>query len=110
MGSDARPTPPLWNLSGKTAVITGAASGLGRELALACAALGMRLVLADIDATGLAQTLAQTQALKGLPPEQAETQFCDVSKAEDLEHLAHTAQERFGGTHLLFNRVNEIKP
>ena len=75
-------TPSLWNLSGKNAVITGAASGLGRELALACAAAGMRLVLADIDAMGLAQTLAQTQALMGLPTEQTVTQLFDVTKAE----------------------------
>lgn len=97
-------TPPLWHLSGKTAVITGAASGLGRELALSCTAAGMRLVLADIDAVGLAQTLALT----GLPPEQAVTQLCDVSKAEDLERLAQTAQECFGGTHLLFNNAGVL--
>lgn len=40
----------------KVAVITGAGSGFGRELALACAAEGMKLVLADVDETGLASS------------------------------------------------------
>ena len=39
------PQAERWDLNGKTAVITGAASGFGRELALLCKAAGMRLVL-----------------------------------------------------------------
>ncbi|MDE2395755.1 MAG: SDR family NAD(P)-dependent oxidoreductase [Burkholderiales bacterium] len=96
--------PPRWNLQGKTAVVTGAGSGLGREFALACAAAGMRLVLADVDEAGLAQTLAAC----GLPAAEAVTQHCDVSRPESVEHLARTAQERFGGTHLLFNNAGVL--
>jgi len=93
-----------WDLNGKTAVITGAASGFGRELALGCKAAGMRLLLADVDSAGLEQTLSLT----GLSPAQALVQRCDVSKPDDVDRLARTAQERFGGTHLLFNNAGVI--
>jgi NAD(P)-dependent dehydrogenase (short-subunit alcohol dehydrogenase family) len=43
----------LGDLQGKTAVITGAASGFGREFALLCGTAGMRLVLTDVDAEAL---------------------------------------------------------
>lgn len=87
-------------LKNKIAVITGAGSGFGRELALLCAAEGMRLVLADLDAKGL----EATQAL--LPAEtEALLQPCDVSKAEALDHLAEKTYARFGAAHLLFNNA-----
>ena len=93
-----------WGLSGKTAVVTGAASGFGRELALLCAAQGMRLVLADLDLPGLEQTLALT----GSGSDAVVLQRCDVSSADEVEQLARTAQARFGGTHLLFNNAGVI--
>lgn len=86
-------------LNGKTAVITGAASGLGRELAVACAGEGMRLLLADVDEEGLRGTI---ERLNGA---EAECLTCDVSRAGDVERLAAVADERFGGTHLLFNNA-----
>jgi NAD(P)-dependent dehydrogenase (short-subunit alcohol dehydrogenase family) len=46
------------SLAGKTALVTGAASGIGQAIALACAAQSMRLVIADINAEGLAETAA----------------------------------------------------
>lgn len=92
------------DLRGKTAAITGAASGFGRELALLCAAKGMKLVLADVDLVGL----EQTASLVGLPRGQVALQRCDVSQAQDVDSLALTAQKRFGGTHLLFNNAGVI--
>lgn len=86
-------------LSGKTAVITGAGSGFGRELALVCAREGMRLVLADVDADGLDGTVER------LDGAEAECVTCNVARAEDVERLADVADERFGGTHLLFNNA-----
>ena len=44
-------------LKGKVAVITGASSGFGREFARLCAKEGMKLLLADVDETGLADTV-----------------------------------------------------
>ena len=45
-------------LHGKVAVITGAASGFGREFAIRCADEGMKVVLTDIDTVGLGTTVA----------------------------------------------------
>jgi NAD(P)-dependent dehydrogenase (short-subunit alcohol dehydrogenase family) len=82
------------------AVITGASGGLGQALARACAALGMRLVLADLEPGALAVAAA------ALPPSaQALEVPTDVSRAADLEHLARAAFDRFGAVHLLFNNA-----
>lgn len=87
-------------LDGKVAVITGAASGFGRELAIQCAAAGMKLVLADRDAAGIGATVA-------LLPAGTEVleQRCDVSKPNDVEALAEATYGRFGAAHLLFNNA-----
>jgi len=47
-----------YSLAGKTILVTGAASGIGRATSVECSKLGARLVLADIDGQGLAETLA----------------------------------------------------
>ena len=88
------------NFNGKVAVVTGAGSGIGRELALACAREGASVVLADVDERGMAQTAAQ------MPPAAATLQLrCDVSKPEALDSLAERTWERFGAAHLLFNNA-----
>jgi NAD(P)-dependent dehydrogenase (short-subunit alcohol dehydrogenase family) len=94
----------LGDLQGKTAVITGAASGFGRELALLCGAAGMRLALTDLDAEGLDRTLAMTGATAG----SAITMRCDVSQADQLDALAAKVRETFGAVHLLFNNAGVI--
>ncbi len=90
----------MQDLAGKVAVITGAASGFGRELALQTAALGMKLALADRDEAGLAATIALLPA-----GTEAITQKVDVSKPEDIEALAEATYARFGAAHLLFNNA-----
>src|SRR5690349_1337457 len=88
------------DLRGKVAVITGAASGFGRELAILCAAEGMKLVLADIDEKNLPGTAAL------LPPgAQSISVKCDVSKAESVDNLAKETYAKFGAAHLLFNNA-----
>jgi NAD(P)-dependent dehydrogenase (short-subunit alcohol dehydrogenase family) len=88
------------DLKGKVAVVTGAASGIGRELALACAAEGARLAIADVDEKGLAETA------RLLPPGCESIQVrCDVSKALDLEALAERTYERFGAANVVFNNA-----
>jgi NAD(P)-dependent dehydrogenase (short-subunit alcohol dehydrogenase family) len=91
----------MFQFDGKVAVITGAASGFGRAFAQKGAALGMKLVLADVDATALAQTV---EALRtggadaiGVPT--------DVSDANQVEALALAALDAFGKVHLLFNNA-----
>ena len=53
----------MTTLQGKAVVITGAGSGIGRALALECARRGARLLLSDIDATGLAETCGQARGI-----------------------------------------------
>ena len=89
------------DFSGKVAVITGAASGFGREFANTAAGLGMKLVLADIQEKDLAETVAALEAAGA----EVASQRCDVSKAADVESLAELAMRRFGGIHLLFNNA-----
>ncbi len=89
------------NFKGKVAVITGAASGFGKEFAIAGAALGMKLVLADVQQLPLDATVAELAAtgadVVGLR--------CDVSKGEEVEALAQLALSAFGGINLLFNNA-----
>ena len=85
----------------QTAVITGAASGLGLAFARRAASQGMRLVLADIDAKALAKAVESLHQ-----PVHDVIQLCvDVSIASDIERMADEAFERFGGVHLLFNNA-----
>ncbi|MEA3110751.1 MAG: hypothetical protein QOG58_550 [Caballeronia sp.] len=86
---------------GKVAVITGAGSGFGREFALKGAALGMKLVLADVDVKGLAETVEMARGLGaealGVPT--------DVSDAAQVDALARTTIDTCGAVHLLFNNA-----
>lgn len=86
---------------GKVAVITGAGSGFGREFALLGASLGMQLVLADVQADALEQTVAQVQE-RGA---QVLSRIADVADAVQVEALAVAAEERFGLVHHVFNNA-----
>lgn len=87
------------DLQGKVAVVTGGGSGIGRELALACAREGMRVVIADVDGSGMDETLRLLGAAESLAVR------CDVSQAGQVESLAEEAYARFGAVHLLFNNA-----
>jgi len=89
------------DFAGKTAVITGAASGFGREFARTAAALNMKLVLADIQADLLEAVAAELRA-QGAEVLALRT---DVSKQTDMETLAARSFEAFGAVHLLFNNA-----
>ena len=89
----------MQELSGRVAVITGAASGFGREFARLGARQGMKLVLADVDRAGLA---ALERELAGTPCIAVPT---DVSRAEDVANLAQRTMKEFGAVHLLFNNA-----
>lgn len=92
-------------LQGRTAVLTGAASGFGLELARRCAGLGMKIVMADVQQDALDRAAAEVAELgqsKG-----AEVLACrlDVSKAEEVEALGAAVLARFGAPHLVFNNA-----
>lgn len=86
---------------GKVAVVTGAASGIGRAIAGKAAEEGMKVVLADINREGLAETKEELRA-SGATVMAVPT---DVSKAGDVEALARRTLEEFGGVHLLVNNA-----
>jgi NAD(P)-dependent dehydrogenase (short-subunit alcohol dehydrogenase family) len=87
--------------TGKVAVVTGAASGIGRGLAEACAREGMKVVLADVDEAALSRA---ERELKDSGAEAVAVRT-DVSKAEDVEALAQRTLDAFGAAHLLFNNA-----
>jgi NAD(P)-dependent dehydrogenase (short-subunit alcohol dehydrogenase family) len=89
------------NFKDKVAVITGAASGLGREFANRAAELGMRLVLADVQQDALDQAKAELEA-RGAA---VLAMLCDVRKGEQVQALADAAMEEFGAVHLVFNNA-----
>ncbi|WP_394828215.1 SDR family NAD(P)-dependent oxidoreductase [Pendulispora albinea] len=90
---------------GRIAVVTGAASGIGRELALSCARAGMSVVLADVDEEGTAATGELLAPLLAPSGAAALSVRCDVSKDEQVRELSERAFERFGAVHLLFNNA-----
>jgi NAD(P)-dependent dehydrogenase (short-subunit alcohol dehydrogenase family) len=89
------------HFKGNTAVITGAASGIGLALARRAAAEGMNLVLADIDSDALDKAAATLQ----IEPGHLLTRRVDVSNAEEIKRLADAAYDRFGAVHLLCNNA-----
>lgn len=82
-------------------VLTGASSGLGRALALELASRGARIVLADIDEKGLADTARLVQERGGT----AKTVRCDVSKIDDMRSLHAEATAWLGDVDLLVNNA-----
>ncbi len=87
--------------TGKVAVVTGAASGIGRALAERFAAEGMKVVLADIERGALAR--AETEMKAGGATVLAVP--TDVSRAADVEALAAKTIDAFGAVHVLCNNA-----
>lgn len=87
-------------LSGGVAVVTGAASGIGRALAQQLSAVGSALAIADIDEKGLAETAA---SLKGSG--KVSTHVLDVSSEQAVRDLAADVAERYGRVTLLINNA-----
>jgi NAD(P)-dependent dehydrogenase (short-subunit alcohol dehydrogenase family) len=91
----------MHNFTGRVAVITGAASGIGFGLAERFAAEGMRLVLADVDEPALAEA---GERLRGAAPELIEVR-CDVSRSAEVQRLADQALSAFGAVHVVCNNA-----
>lgn len=87
--------------SGKTAVITGGASGIGHGVASRLAEEGMNLVIADIEHSALESAVAGFEAdgvsVLGVPT--------DVADNDSVKALAAAANDRFGDVHILFNNA-----
>jgi NAD(P)-dependent dehydrogenase (short-subunit alcohol dehydrogenase family) len=89
------------DLSGRVAVVTGGASGVGRAMAARFAQEGMRVVLADVEAGPLADTAAHLAA-DGVEVIGVRT---DVTDFDSVVALRDQAYERFGGVHVLCNNA-----
>jgi NAD(P)-dependent dehydrogenase (short-subunit alcohol dehydrogenase family) len=92
---------PAGEFAGKVVVVTGGASGIGRACALAFAAAGARVVIADRDEAHGAAVAEDARAAGG----DALFVATDVTRAEDTERLADTAVERYGGIDVLVNNA-----
>lgn len=88
----------------KVAVITGAASGIGRAMAEHCVQKGMKVVIADIEENALNQTKNDIST----PDTNVLSVVTDVSKPDDTEALARKATESYGEVHLLFNSAGVV--
>jgi len=83
----------------RTAVITGAGSGFGLEVARLAAQRGMNLVLVDVQADALARAAAEFAGVPVL------ARVVDVAKAAPMQALATEVQQRFGAPHFVFNNA-----
>jgi NAD(P)-dependent dehydrogenase (short-subunit alcohol dehydrogenase family) len=94
-------------LQGKVAVITGAASGIGRALAERCCDEGMKVVLADVEAGALAQAEAALAARGARRSRGSEIRavVTDVAVEAEVQALAQRALEAFGAVHLVVNNA-----
>jgi NAD(P)-dependent dehydrogenase (short-subunit alcohol dehydrogenase family) len=88
-------------LEGRTALITGAASGIGREAALLFAEAGARVVVADCDASAGRETAAAIEAEGG----RAHFVETDVRVAAQVEAAVAAAERVYGALHVLFNNA-----
>jgi NAD(P)-dependent dehydrogenase (short-subunit alcohol dehydrogenase family) len=89
------------DLRGKTSVVTGGASGIGRALTLRLAREGVNVVIADVDAAGMETVAAEARGL-GV---KALTVRTDVSELAQVQALAARAFETFGAVQVLCNNA-----
>jgi NAD(P)-dependent dehydrogenase (short-subunit alcohol dehydrogenase family) len=88
-------------VEGRVAVVTGAASGIGRAMARTFGAAGMKIALADVEAGALRETRAQIAA-DGI---EASAFVCDVSQPDAVHKLAEDVCSAFGGVHVVCNNA-----
>ncbi len=91
----------MQELAGKTAFVTGGASGIGLALGRAFAEAGMQVVLADIETEALA---AAVKSLHNFGPD-VRGVTCDVSDPASVERAATAACEAFGNVHVVCNNA-----
>lgn len=91
----------MQKIAGKTAVVTGAGSGIGKAIAVSLAAEGAKVVVADIE-DGAARKVADEIAAQGGT---AIAFQVDVSKLDDVKALAAAAYAQYGDVHILVNNA-----
>jgi NAD(P)-dependent dehydrogenase (short-subunit alcohol dehydrogenase family) len=93
----------MFDLSGRVALVSGAASGMGKAASLALAQAGSNVVLADLNEEGAQATAAQIQSLG----RQALVVRCDVAQPEQVRAMLAQVDERFGRIDFLANIAGE---
>jgi len=94
----------LFDLSGRVALVTGAADGLGKAMAVGLASFGADIAVSDINATGLQPVIEAGRAM-GV---RAEAFLCDNSQPDQIHAMFHQLDEVFGHIDILVNNVGVI--
>jgi NAD(P)-dependent dehydrogenase (short-subunit alcohol dehydrogenase family) len=94
----------MTSLEGATAIVLGAASGIGRGTARAMARHGARVVLGDVDGPGAAAAASEIRAAGG----EAVGLAADVTTAEAFDRLRDTALDRYGRVDVVMNNVGVL--
>ena len=95
----------LFAMPGRVAVVTGAASGIGRGIALGLAEAGADILVCDIDGDGLAETVRRIEALG----HRGHGVRCDVGSDEQIQNLFAELDSVFGRIDILVNNVGHNK-
>ncbi|KAL5450657.1 hypothetical protein PMIN06_006485 [Paraphaeosphaeria minitans] len=90
------------SLSGKKAIVTGAASGIGKETAKLLANEGVRVAILDLDHS---KVQAVVDEINAVHPQRAEGWVCDVADRERIKQVCKEVIEAFGGLDILINNA-----
>lgn len=101
-----RKKPSITEFTGKSAFIAGASAGIGRATALAFAAQGARVGLADINTDGIQETVRQISEQGGA----ALAITCDITSSDSLKTALQQTVEAFGGLDCAFNNAGVEQP
>jgi len=89
------------DLTDQIAIVTGAAQGLGREIAVSLAGAGAKVACVDVNAETLAEAVAQITAQGGA----AEAIPCDVTDSQRVGEVVKQVTEQWGGLQILVNNA-----
>jgi 3-oxoacyl-[acyl-carrier protein] reductase len=89
------------SLSGQVAVVTGGGRGIGAAISHRLASLGAAVLLCGRTPAPLEATARTIRAAGG----QCDTMECDVSRLQDVEHMAHKVESSYGRVHILVNNA-----